>query len=93
MRIEKDPYTFVDCDFFMNFGNKEIRVASLRSQLVGLDKMYLDMHFPTPECSTTILDLKYHTYAEVLEQAKKIIKKKMYRYSQDILESITESEK
>lgn len=89
MRIEKIPYTFSDYNFFVKFGNEEIRVASLASQLVGTDKMFLYMHFPTDECSKTVLDLKYHTYNEVFEQAKKIVCKKMYRYSQNILESIT----
>ena len=86
MRIESVCYG--EYDFFMTLGNEEIKVASLRSQLVGTDKMFLYMHFPTKECSRTVLDLKYHTYKEVFEQSKKIIKKKLYKYSQNILECI-----
>lgn len=88
MRIQK-----VYCgeyDFFIKLANEEIKIASLRGQLVGTDKMFLYMHFPTKECSRTVLDLKYHTYEEVFENAKKIIQKKLYKYSQDILQSIVQ---
>lgn len=86
MRIEE--VTYGEYDFFLILGNQELKIASLRGQLVGFDKMFLYMHFPTTECSRTVLDLKYHTYNEVLEKSKKIIQKKLYKYSQDILQSI-----
>lgn len=86
MRIENVFHG--EYDFFVKLGNEEIKVASLRGQLVGTDKMFLYMHFPTKECSRTELDLKHHTYAEVFEKSKKIIQKKLYKYSQDILQSI-----
>lgn len=86
MRIENVFYG--EYDFFITLANQEIKVASLRGQLVGNDKMFLYMHFPTKECSRTELDLKYHTYEEVFEKSKKIIQKKLYKYSQDIMQSI-----
>jgi len=86
MRIEKVFYG--EYDFFITLGKEEIKVASLRGQLVGTDKMFLYMHFPTKECSRTVLDLNKHTYEEVFELAKRIVKKKLYKYSQDILQSI-----
>lgn len=92
MKIEKMPYCFYDCNFFMKIGNEEIRVASLVSQLVGLDKMFLCIDFPIKGCSEITLDMKYHTYQEVLEQAKRIVCKKMYKYSQDILKNIITTE-
>ena len=91
MRIEKVGYG--EYDFFLTLGNEEIRIASLRGQLVGLDKMFLYMHFPTKECSRIVLDLKYHAYEEVFEKSKRIIQKKLYKYSQDILTSIAEVNK
>ena len=87
MRIEKVGYG--EYDFHVKLGNEEIRVASLRSQLVGTDKMFLYMHFPIKESSRVVLDLKHHTYEELFEQSKKIVRKKMYRYAQDILNDIT----
>jgi len=90
MRVEVKSI-YCAYDFFITLGNEEIKVASLRGQIVGLDKAFLDMHFPTQECSTTVLDLKYHTCAEVLEQSKKIIRKKLYKYSQDILQGIKQT--
>lgn len=87
MRIEKVSYG--EYDFFLTLGNEEIKIASLRGQLVGLDKMFLYVHFPISECSRTVLDLKYHTYEEVFEKSKRIIQKKLYKYSQDILQGIT----
>lgn len=88
MRIEE--VFFGEYDFFITVANEEIKVASLRGQLVGHDKMFLYMHFPERECSRTELDLKYHTYEEVFEKAKKIVQKKLYKYSQDILKSIVQ---
>ncbi|MEE1256266.1 MAG: hypothetical protein UHN47_07110 [Lachnospiraceae bacterium] len=90
MRVEKIAYS--EYDFFLTLGNEEFRIASLRGQLVGLDKMFLYMHFPTKECSKTVLDSKYHTHEEVFEKSKKIIQKKLYKYSQEILRSITTTE-
>lgn len=87
MRIEKVLYG--EYDFFITIANQELKVASLRTQLVGVDKMFLYIHFPA-ECSKIVLDLKYHTYEEVFEQSKKIIQKKLYKYSQDILQGIKE---
>lgn len=86
MRIEKIGYG--EYDFFMKLGNEEIKVASLIGQLVGMNKMFLYMHFPTKESSKTTLNLKYHTYQEVFEKSKQIIQKKLYKYSQNILENI-----
>lgn len=85
MRIEKVIYG--EYDFFITIANEEIKVASLRSQLVGTDKMFLHIHFPV-EYPTIVLDLKYHTYEEVFARAKKIVQKKLYKYSQDILQGI-----
>lgn len=87
MRIEKVLYG--EYDFFITIANQELKVASLRKQLVGVDKMFLYIHFPT-ECPKIVLDLKYHTYKEVFEQSKKIIQKKLYKYSQDVLQGIKE---
>lgn len=86
MRVEK--VGFGEYDFFLKIGNEELKVASLRGQLIGTDKMFLYMHFPTKECSITALDLEHHTYQEVFENAKKIIHKKLYKCSQDILQGI-----
>ena len=87
MRIEKVHYG--EYDFFITIANQELKVASLRTQLVGVDKMFLYIHFPA-KCPKIVLDLKYHTYEEVFEQSKKIIQKKLYKYSQDILQGIKE---
>lgn len=88
MRIENVSYG--EYDFFITLANEEIKVASLSRQLIGTDKMFLYMHFPTKECSRTELDLKYHTYEEVFEKSKKIIQKKLYKCSQNILQSIVQ---
>lgn len=88
MTIKKIPYTYGEYEFYETINNIEVRVASLTGQLVGTSKMFLTMYFPTKECSEIILDLKYHNYKEVLEKAKKIVKKKMYIASQDILNGI-----
>lgn len=90
MRIEKVGYG--EYDFFIKISNIEIKVASLRSQLIGTDKMFLYIHFPLKEHSMIVLDLKYHTYEEVFEQSKKIIQKKMYKCSQDILQALKRME-
>ncbi len=90
MRIEKVAYG--EYDFFITILNLEIKIASLRSQFVGTDKMFLYIHFPVKEHSKIVLDLKYHTYKEIFEQSKKIIQKKMYKSSQDILETLKRME-
>ncbi len=46
MRVEVKSI-YCAYDFFITLGNEEIKVASLRGQIVGLDKAFLDMHFPT----------------------------------------------
>lgn len=88
MKIEKVCYG--EYDFFATIRNQEIKVASLRGQLSGSEKMFLYMHFPTQDCSRTVLDLKYHTYDEVFEKAKRIVQKKLYVYAQDILQNLVQ---
>lgn len=88
MTIKKKPHTYGEYDFYLSINNTEIRIASLTGQLVGMSKMFLIIYFPAKECSEVTLDLNYHTYDEVLEKAKRIIRKKMYVAAQDILSEI-----
>lgn len=85
MKIEKIGHGG-EYDFFIRVLNQKIKVASLRSRLMPYDEMFLYIHFPTEEKIT--LDLKYHTCEEVFEQAKKIVQKKLYACSQDILQAL-----
>lgn len=85
MTIKKIPYTYGEYEFYETINNTEVRIASLTGQLVGLSKMFLTMYFPIRRCSEVTFDLKYHTHEEVLEKAKRIIRKKMYVATQDIL--------
>lgn len=89
MIIRKIPYTYGEYEFYETINNTEIRIASLVGQLVGTSKMFLTMYFPARECSEVILDLKYHSYEEVLDKAKRIIRKKMYVAAQEILDGIS----
>lgn len=88
MTIKKIPYTYGEYNFYETINNTEVRIASLTGQLVGASKMFLTMYFPEKEYSEVILDLKYHNYEEVLEKAKRIIRKKMYVAAQNILVGI-----
>lgn len=88
MTIKKIPYTYGEYEFYETINNTEVRIASLTGQLVGLSKMCLIMYFPIIKCSEVTFDLNYHTYEEVLEKAKRIIRKKMYVATQDILDGM-----
>lgn len=88
MIIKRVPHTSFEYDFYVIINNQEIQVAALREQLVGTSKMFLYMHFPQKEHSRIVLDLEYHSYSEVLENAKRIIRKKMYIAAQDILNEL-----
>lgn len=88
MTIKKIPYTYGEYEFYETINNTEVRIASLMGQPVGLSKMFLTMYFPIRRCSEVTFDLKYHTYEEVLEKAKRIIRKKMYVATQDILDGM-----
>lgn len=88
MTIKKIPYTYGEYEFYETINNTEVRIASLTGQLVGLSKMCLTMYFPIRKCSEVTFDLNYHTNEEVLERAKRIIRKKMYVATQDILDGM-----
>lgn len=74
-------------DYEFLIGNN--RVAVLSSQLSGLDYMYL---YFLPDVlrdnDRTRIDIRYKTVDEAVEIATKIVKKKLYIMSSNILESI-----
>lgn len=88
MYTKHEGLCYGEYDFYERIGNNEIRIASLRGQLVGINKMFLYIHFPLKECSEIVLDLRYHSYDEVLKKAEMIIRKKMYKVSQDIISGL-----
>lgn len=88
LNIKRVPHTIFEYDFFVIINDQETRVASLREQLVGTSKMFFYIHFPQQEYSRIVLDLEYHTHSEVMENAKRIIRKKMYIAAQDIINGL-----
>lgn len=86
--VEK-VWMFGEYDFYVN--NK--LVAKLRGQLVGSDYMFL-YFLPNlyGDEDRTRIDIRYHTYNEALEQATRIVKKKLYKMATSILEDIKETE-
>ena len=76
-------------DFYIN--NK--LVAQLRTQLVGLDYMYL-YFLPNlyRDSDCTRIDLRYLTHEEALEKATKIVKKKLYALASNVLSGIRETD-
>jgi hypothetical protein len=72
----------------VNMCNKEILVATIRTPLIGLDSIFVDMYFPYEECSSIRLDTTYLVESEILEKAKQIIIKKLYRLQSNLLTNI-----
>lgn len=76
-------------DFYAN----DKLVAQLRGQLVGTDYMFI-YFLPSlyGDEDRTRIDIRYHTYNEALEKATKIVRKKLYKITSSVLESIKETE-
>lgn len=76
-------------DFYIG----EELVAQLTTQLVGVDYAYL---YFLPKIyrgnDRTRIDLRYITYDEALEKAIKIVTKKLYLQSMNILDSLKNME-
>lgn len=81
----KNRWVYGEYDFYIG----EELVAQLTTQLVGVDYAYL---YFLPKIyrdnDRTQIDLRYITYDEVLEKAIKIVTKKLYLQSMNILGSL-----
>jgi hypothetical protein len=75
---------------FANICNKEMLVATITPQLIGFDKIYLNMYLPYEDCSEKQIKIKYITTDEMIEKAKKIIIKKLYKMQNDIIHEMKE---
>ena len=84
-------WVYGEYDFYINNNNK--LVAQLRTQLVGIDYMYL-YFLPNlyRDSDCTRIDLRYITYEEALEKATKIVKKKLYALASNVLSGIRETD-
>lgn len=89
MKIYKVGYDAYN--FTMKMGNKNMLVATLRSNLFG-HKASLTMYFPYEDSSEIIIDTTYLTYKEVFEKSKHIIIKKMYMLSESIKADLRNTE-
>lgn len=78
-------WIYGEYDFYIG----EELVAQLTTQLVGVDYAYL---YFLPKIyrdnDRTRIDLRYITYDEALEKAIKIVTKKLYLQSMNILDSL-----
>ena len=83
-RVE-NRWVYGEYDFYIG----EELVAQLTTQLVGVDYAYL---YFLPKLyrdnDRTRIDLRYITYDEALEKAIKIVTKKLYLQSMNILDSL-----
>ena len=68
--------------------NKDILIATISPPLIGLDTVYINMYFPYEECSEVKISTNILTESEMLEKAKNIIVKKLYRIHSDILDDL-----
>lgn len=68
--------------------NKDMLIATIRPPLIGLDTVYIDMYFPYEECSEVKINTSILAESEMIEKAKNIIIKKLYRMYSDILDDI-----
>lgn len=71
-------------DVTMETNNKKILVAKIRTPLIGLDNVTIDMCFPFNKCASTTLDMTQKCEEEMLETAKRMILKKLYKLQNDI---------
>ena len=83
-RVE-NRWVYGEYDFYIG----EELVAQLTTQLVGVDYVYL---YFLPKIygdeDRTRIDLRYITYTEALEKAIKIVTKKLYLQSMNILDNL-----
>ena len=81
----KNRWIYGEYDFYIG----EELVAQLTTQLVGVDYAYL---YFLPKIygdeDRTRIDLRYITYTEALEKAIKIVTKKLYLQSMNILDNL-----
>lgn len=68
--------------------NKNILVATIRTPLIGMDRVFLNMYFPYEDSVERTIKMQYLTEKEMLENARRIIAKNMYKMSSDILSEI-----
>jgi len=64
---------------------QDMLIAQISTPLIGMDKVFVNMYLPYDGQSETVIDMRYITENEMIEKAKKIIMKKMYKMSNDIL--------
>lgn len=87
-RVE-NRWVYGEYDFYVG----EELVAQLTTQLVGVDYAYL---YFLPKLyrdnNRTRIDLRYITYDEALEKAIKIVTKKLYLQSMNIIDSLKNME-
>lgn len=69
----------------MKINNRDMLVATIRPPLIGLDAIFVNMYFPFDESSTVRLDTTHMFESEMLEAAKHVIMKKLYKMQSDIL--------
>lgn len=78
------------CTYYVTakIGNKEMRIAEINPPLFGNKLIYVHMHFPYEDASMHILKYEYMDHKEMLEEAKKIICKRMYLMQQSMYEEM-----
>ena len=85
----KNRWIYGEYDFYIG----EVLVAQLTTQLVGVDYAYI---YFLPKIyrdnDKTRIDLRYITYDEALEKAIKIVTKKLYLQSMNVLDSLKNME-
>lgn len=72
--------------------NENILVATIRTPLIGLDEVYLSMYIPYENQTEKTIKMQYLTEKEMLEKARRIIIKNLYRMINDILSGIQTTE-
>ncbi len=84
-RCDNDIWVWGEYDFYIN--NKI--VAQLRRQLIGTNYVYL-YFLPTVyrDNDCTRIDIRYMTYDTILQNAIKIVKKKLYIMASNTLSEI-----
>lgn len=68
--------------------NENVLVATVRSQLIEVDEVYLTMYFPYMNSSEKTIKVTWLTEDELLEKVRRIIVKNLYKISDDILQGI-----
>lgn len=79
-----DRVGYANFNVTMKIGNKDMLVATIKPPLIGWDVIFIRIYFPFHECSEIKLNTKNMFEDDILEIAKQIIMKKLYKIQNDV---------